>query len=143
MRSAPTTTEALLWQALRGSQLGVGFRRQFVIGDWKVRPRVTETFRRDEKLGIYFQVYNFQPDEKTQKPDGEIHYELVKNGTNEVVFNFDEDVASVQGASAQQVTIQKLLPLAKLDPGQYTLKMKITDRVKNQVVTPSAAFTVN
>lgn len=32
MRSAPTTTEALLWQALCGSQLGVGFRRQFVIG---------------------------------------------------------------------------------------------------------------
>ena len=32
MRMAPTTTEALLWQALSGSQLGVGFRRHFVIG---------------------------------------------------------------------------------------------------------------
>jgi crossover junction endodeoxyribonuclease RuvC len=32
MRVAPTTTEALLWQELRGSKLGVGFRRQLVIG---------------------------------------------------------------------------------------------------------------
>jgi very-short-patch-repair endonuclease len=32
MRSAPTTTEALLWTRLSGGQLGVGFRRQFVIG---------------------------------------------------------------------------------------------------------------
>ncbi len=32
MRSAPTTTEALLWQALSGSKLGVGFRRQYVVG---------------------------------------------------------------------------------------------------------------
>jgi len=34
MRSAPTTTEALLWQALRGSRLGVAFRRQVVIGEY-------------------------------------------------------------------------------------------------------------
>ena len=34
MRAAPTTTEALLWQALRGSRLGVSFRRQLVIGEY-------------------------------------------------------------------------------------------------------------
>ena len=31
MRRAPTTTEALLWAELRGSRLGVGFRRQVPI----------------------------------------------------------------------------------------------------------------
>ncbi len=34
MRSAPTTSEALLWQALRGSRLGVASRRQIVIGEY-------------------------------------------------------------------------------------------------------------
>ncbi len=34
MRAAPTSTEALLWSRLSGSQLGVGFRRQLVIGDF-------------------------------------------------------------------------------------------------------------
>jgi very-short-patch-repair endonuclease len=36
MRTAPTTSEALLWAALRGSRLGVGFRRQAVIGPFIV-----------------------------------------------------------------------------------------------------------
>jgi very-short-patch-repair endonuclease len=33
MRPSPTLSEARLWQALRGSRLGVAFRRQAVIGD--------------------------------------------------------------------------------------------------------------
>jgi very-short-patch-repair endonuclease len=32
MRAAPTASEALLWLALRGGQLGVAFRRQVVVG---------------------------------------------------------------------------------------------------------------
>src|SRR3984957_19802070 len=45
---------------------------QFVIGDTKVRPRLTDTFERGEKLGIYTQFYNFSPDEKTKKPNASI-----------------------------------------------------------------------
>jgi len=116
---------------------------QFVIGDSKVRPRVNEIFRRDEKMGIYFQIYNFGADEKSQKPSGDIQYEVVRNGSNAKVFDFTEDLKAVPGASAQQVTVEKLLPLVKLEPGQYTLRMKVTDRIRNQVVTPSATFTVN
>ena len=32
MRAAPTASEALLWLAVRGGQLGVVFRRQVVVG---------------------------------------------------------------------------------------------------------------
>jgi len=115
---------------------------RFVVGDSKVRPRLTDTFRQDEKLGIYLQLYNFGPDEKTQKPNGTIEYEVVKNGSNEKIFDFTEEVAKVPQASAQQVTIEKLLPLQTLKPGQYTLKMKVTDKNRNQTLTPSATFTV-
>jgi hypothetical protein len=116
---------------------------QFVIGPSKVRPRLSETFKRDEKMGIYLQVYNFTPDEKTQKPIGTIEYEVVKNGSNESVFQFAEDAANLDGASAQQVTVEKVLPLKALQPGQYTLKMKVTDKISNQVLNQSATFTVN
>ena len=36
MRRLPTSSEAVLWERLRGSRLGVGFRRQFVIREWIV-----------------------------------------------------------------------------------------------------------
>src|SRR5579884_3861087 len=115
---------------------------QFVIGDSKVRPRVNDTFKHDEKLGIYTQFYNFGTDDKTKKPSGSIEYEVIRNGSNEKMLTYTEDIASVPGASAQQVTVEKVLPLDKLKPGQYTLKMKVTDKVRNQVLTPSATFTV-
>jgi hypothetical protein len=115
---------------------------QFVVGDSKVRPRLNDTFRHDEKMGIYVQLYNFGPDEKTQKPNGTVQYEVLKNGTNEKIFDFSEDIAKMPDASAQQVTIEKILPLQTLKPGQYTLKMKVTDRNRNQTLTPSATFTV-
>ncbi|HUQ90986.1 MAG TPA: GWxTD domain-containing protein [Bryobacteraceae bacterium] len=115
---------------------------QFVIGTSKVRPRVGETFRRDEKMGIYVQLYNFGADEKTRKPSGTIEYEVIKAGTNEKIFDFSEEIDKIQGASAQQVTIEKLLPLQNMAPGQYILKMKVQDKVGNQTLTPQATFTV-
>lgn len=115
---------------------------QFVIGDSKVRPRIGASFKRGEKLGIYTQFYNFGTDQTTKKPSGTIEYEVVKNGTNEKIFSYSEDISKVPDSSAQQVTVEKLLPLNSLQPGQYTLRLKVTDKVRNQTLTPSATFTV-
>jgi GWxTD domain-containing protein len=115
---------------------------QFVIGDTKVRPRLTDIFDRDEKLGIYTQFYNFSPDEKTKKPNGSIEYDITKSGGKDSVLHYTEAVTAIPGASSQQVTVEKLLPLQSLEPGQYTLKMKVTDNNSNQVLTPTANFTV-
>ncbi len=115
---------------------------QFVIGTSKVRPRVGETFRRDEKMGIYIQLYNFTADEKTNKPTGTIEYEVVKTGSNEKIFDFAEEIDKIDGANAQQVTVEKILPLQNMEPGQYMLRMKVTDKLGNQTLTPSATFTI-
>jgi GWxTD domain-containing protein len=121
------------------NSIGTG---QFVIGDTKVRPRLSDTFDRAEKLGIYTQFYNFSPDAKTNKPNGSIEYDITKNGSKDSVFHYSEQVSGIPGASSSRVTVEKLLPLQTLEPGQYTLKMKVTDNNNNQVVTPSANFTV-
>jgi len=116
---------------------------QFVIGTSKVRPRLNEVFQRDEKLGIYLQLYNFGPDEKTRKPNGSISYEMVKVSNNEKVFGFSEEVGRLENSSSTQTTVERILSLKNLEPGQYILKMKVTDRNRNQTLTPSASFTVN
>jgi GWxTD domain-containing protein len=119
---------------------------QFAIGDTKVRPRIGAKFDKaeDEKLGIYFQVYNFQPDEKTQKPSGEISYEIAKVNSTDKVVDFTEDLSKVPNASANQVTVEKLLPLKGIAPGTYTLKVKATDKRGNQTIQlPPANFIVN
>jgi GWxTD domain-containing protein len=116
----------------------------FAIGDTKVRPRLGNAFTRDEKLGIYLQVYNFLPDEKTQKPSGEITYEIDKVNSTEKVLDFTEDISKLPNASSNQVTIAKLLPLKNIAPGTYTLKIKATDKRANQTLPiQSENFTVN
>jgi GWxTD domain-containing protein len=125
-------------EKLPTTSIGTG---QFVIGASKVRPRVNGKFRRDEKVGIYLQVYNFELDQLTHKPDGEVQYEVTKNGTNEKVFDFSEDLTQLTGGAAQMI-IEKLLPLQNFAPGDYTLKMKVIDKKRNETLSPTATFTV-
>ena len=125
-------------EKLPTTSIGTG---QFVIGASKVRPRVNGKFRRDEKVGIYLQVYNFELDQLTHKADGEVQYEVTRNGTNEKVFDFSEDLTQLTGGAAQMV-IEKLLPLQNFAPGDYTLKMKVIDKRRNETLSPTATFTV-
>jgi GWxTD domain-containing protein len=123
---------------------------QFVIGDSKVRPRMDSSFRRNERLGIYFQLYNFEVDEETKKPKGTIEYEFYKAGTNERIGDpIVEDVATALSTpssglegGATQVTVGHLLPLKDFQPGAYTLKVKVVDSKRNQTVNETANFTV-
>jgi GWxTD domain-containing protein len=115
---------------------------QFIIGDSKVRPRMGDVFKHDEKMGIYFKVYNLGADQDTHKPVGTVEYELVRSGSNEKIFDVTQDFSEIPDASAAQLTIEKFLPLKSLLPGQYTLQMKIVDKSRNQTLTPSAKFTV-
>ena len=115
---------------------------QFVIGDTKVRPRIDDIFKRDEKMGIYFKLYNLGSDEATRKPEGQVEWELTRNGSNEKVFNYTQNFSEVPDATPSQMTIQQFLPLKTLAPGKYTLRMKVTDKIRHQVLTPTADFTV-
>jgi hypothetical protein len=115
----------------------------FTIGDSKVRPRLGNKFNKDEKLGIYLQVYNFEPDEKTQKPSGSIEYEIDKAGSNEKLTEFSEEIGTIPNASANQVIIEKLVSLSAFAPGNYIIKVKATDKNRNQTVLQQGTFTVS
>ncbi len=127
----------------------------FVIGGSKVRPKLgladpeIPAFTRSEKLGLYIEFYNFESDETTHKPDGTIHYLIVKMAANkndppQQVYEYSENVKDMQGA-ASRVVAEHLLPLAELEPGDYKLTITGTDKLKSpvQTVTRSASFTVN
>jgi len=116
---------------------------QFVIGTDKVRPRVNATFKRDETMYIYMQVYNFEPGEKTRKPDGMVTYQIVKSGTNEVIAEISDDVSTLtRGGGGAQVIAERKVPLKDFQPGDYILKMKVTDKNRDETLTPSATFKV-
>jgi len=114
-------------------------RGQFVIGDIKVRPAVGEEFSREDRMGIYMQVYNLGIDENTHKPDATIEYAIMRE--KDVLFNHQESTADIEGAG-QQVTLEKVLPLSAFEPGEYKLQITINDKVSQQTLQPTIQFHV-
>ncbi|MBV9081644.1 MAG: GWxTD domain-containing protein [Acidobacteriaceae bacterium] len=121
------------------NSIGTG---QFVIRSSKVRPRVDETFKQGETMGIYTELYNFGMDEKTKKPQGTVEFDVVNAANNQTVLSQTEDLTAIPNASPFLVTVEKKLQLKSLPPGKYMLKLKVVDKLRNQTLTPSAAFTV-
>src|ERR1700674_2692864 len=112
---------------------------QFVLGSSKVRPRLDGDFTTADRLGIYMQVYNLKPDDKSHKSSATFQY-TVKKG-KEQIMQFKETSEEMK-QTGDQVTIERLLPLATLIPGKYSLEVNATDTLSNQTISRSAEFTV-
>ena len=116
------------------SQVGSG---PFVIGGTKVRPSVNNSFTREQRLGIYMQVYNLGLDDKTHKSSLDVQYEILKDG--KAILDQPEDAANLKKAS-QQFTVIKSMGLKSLTPGKYIVYIDVTDNIKKQSLSPSATF---
>ena len=119
----------------------------FVIGATKVRPRVPPSdgkpmsFKRDQKLNFWMQVYNLGVDDKTHKPSATVEYNVVNAATNKAVVHTVESTEQM-GNVGDQVTLQKTLSAANLGPGLYRIQIKVNDNVSKQTVDPSVTFAV-
>ena len=120
----------------------------FVIGNTRIRPRVPTgvsvpvTFHRAQNLNFWMQVYNLGIDEKSKKNDATIDYEVMDLATNKAVLQTQESSTKLS-PNADQVTLEKSMPLASLQPGKYKVTIKINDGVSKQQVAESAPFTVD
>lgn len=119
----------------------VGSDQQFVIGSMKVRPSVTESFKRAQNLGIYLQVYNLAVDQQTNRPSVQIEYTITNEKDKAQVLKYIETPDKVEGASSQ-LTIEKLMRLDSLQPGKYNVQIKVSDNISKQSIVPSATFEV-
>jgi len=121
----------------------------FVIGTMKVRPRVAPAdgkpalFKRDkdQKLNFWMQVYNLGVDEKTHKPSATIEYDIINVATNKPVVQKVESTDTM-GNVGEQVTLQKSIVAANLQPGVYKIQIKVSDNISKQTIDPSAMFAV-
>jgi GWxTD domain-containing protein len=131
-------------EAVPSKNVGTGM---FVIGTTKVRPRVAPSngkpmsFKRGQKVNFWMQVYNLSLDEKTHKPSATFEYDIVNAATNKQVVHA-VDSSEKMGNIGEQVTLQKTVQAANLDPGVYRVQIKINDNISKQTLDPSATFAV-
>jgi GWxTD domain-containing protein len=113
--------------------------RQFVIGDKKVIPNLTATYRRGAPLGVYMQIYNAGVDQTTLRPSVDVEYALMKDGKE--IGKQTEDWRG-NSDSGQRLTLARLVDSRGLAPGEYAIEVRVRDRVSGQSLVQSAKFAI-
>lgn len=118
-----------------------------VIGNTKICPRVTAgpafpvTYTRNQDLAFWMQVYNLGIDEASKSNSATVTYEIVDTATNDVILSKVIDSKDL-GSHSDQLTVDKTLPLAGLQPGKYKVTIKVNDEISKQMIAQSAPFVV-
>jgi GWxTD domain-containing protein len=118
-----------------------------VIGNTKVCPRVASNpatpvnYKRSQNLNFWMQVYNLGIDETSKSNLATVTYQIVDTATNSVVFEKQLDSKDL-GAHSDQITVEKTLSMAGLQPGKYKVTIKVNDEISKQEIAQSAPFVV-
>ena len=124
-------------------EVGAG---NFVIGNTKIRPRVPSTistpvvFHRGQNLNFWMQVYNLGIGDN-KRNDATIEYQVLDAATNKQILETEESAAKLN-PNADQLTLEKTMPLGSLQPGRYQVVITINDVVSKQQFAESAPFVV-
>jgi len=119
----------------------------FVIGTTKVRPRLDSAdgtpakFNRNQKLNFWMQVYNLGINDQSKKSSAQIEYDIVNSATKKAVVHAVETTDQL-GNAGDQITLEKSMSLASLEPGAYELTIKVNDNISKQSIAPTAKFLV-
>jgi hypothetical protein len=124
-------------------QIGSG---NFIISNMFIRPRVATglaapvSFKRSQDLNFWMQFYNLGIDEATKSNSATVTYRITDASGNIIL---EKQLESKDlGAHSDQLTVEKSLPIAGLEPGKYTVTVKIDDAISKQGIAQSAPFVV-
>jgi GWxTD domain-containing protein len=142
--TSSTLILADVMEKVPSKQVGTGM---FVLGSTKVRPRMDGAdgtpaqFKRDQKLNFWMQVYNLGINEQNKKSSAQFEYDIVNTATKKPVLHAVETTDQL-GNTGDQVTLEKSMSLASLEPGTYELTVKVNDNISKQSIAPTAKFLV-
>jgi hypothetical protein len=93
-------------------------------------------------LNFWMQVYNLGIDEKSKQNGATIEYQIMDLTTNKSILQ-TEELTTKTNPNADQLTLERSLPLASLQPGKYELSIKVNDGISKQQIAESAPFTID
>ena len=99
------------------------------------------SYKRDQDLNFWMQVYNLGIDEATKSNNVEVTYEITDAKTGVVLLEKHLDSKEL-GPHSDQLTVKNTLPMAGLQPGKYKVTIKVNDAITKQEIAQSAPFVV-
>jgi GWxTD domain-containing protein len=119
----------------------------FIIGNTYIRPRVSVNpvtpvkFKRDQHLNCWMQVYNLGIDEKTKSNSATVTYEIRDTTSDKLLLETHEESKDLS-AHSDQLTMERSVALAGLQPGKYRVTIRVNDAISKQEIAQSAPFVV-
>ena len=142
--SASSLILAAKMEKVPSKEIGAG---NFIIGNTKLLPTVTQSqmqpaiFHQNQNLNFWMQVYNLGINQDSKKNGATINYEIINMADGKPIFDTQE-LSSALGASSDQITLAKTVPLTTVPVGKYSVKVSVSDGVTKQEIAQTAPFTV-
>ena len=112
---------------------------QFQFGSLKVVPRVNGAFRRDEEMGFYFQVYGLQVDPSSSRPKAKVEFAIASRGREPAYWR---DASELLMPFRTHATFARIGSLSAFAPGDYDLRLRVTDSISGQQRAALVPFAV-
>jgi GWxTD domain-containing protein len=120
---------------------------KFIIGNTYIRPRVSSNavtpvkFTRSQRLNCWMQVYNLSIDDKTKSNSATVTYEIRDSTSDKLLLETHEESKDMS-AHSDQLTMERSVALAGLQPGKYKMTIRINDAISKREIAQSAPFVV-
>ena len=98
------------------------------------------SFRADETLNAWFQIYGLTTDEKGTHASALVEYILEKQGKKPLAPLKLSDLEVT--AAGSQITVRKALSLSGFESGDYHLTINVEDRTSHAKITQTVPFRV-
>lgn len=109
----------------------------YVTSQYKAAPRWGNIFKASDSLNALYQIYNAKLENESL--DLLVEYFII---SEEVGYRLNPQEIKQKMEPDKALASGTQVPLSPLKPGQYTFKIKITDRIASKVVEASAVFMV-
>ncbi len=142
--SASSLILAAKMEKVASKEIGQG---NFIIGNTKLLPAVAPNaaapaiFHKNQNLNFWMQVYNLGINQDSKKNGATIHYQITNLADGKDILSTNEN-SSALGASSDQITLAKSVPLATVPAGKYSVKVSVDDGISKQEIAQTAPFTV-
>ena len=105
----------------------------------KVYPAQGRRFSPGERLGLYFEVYSFDVDQSRDLADLDISATIVNSRGEELI---DGPASNLFSRFSDRVAAALVFPLEDIESGNYTLLLKVEDKIQQRNVRGRVRFKI-
>ena len=132
----------VLAREIRPGQQGATIADGFMTwSGWKVYPVLSDEFQATDPLNCYLEIYDFSRDQSSDSPQLDVDYEILRDSKAER-RSPDSFASQSTNLMVDRVIVLAPISLDGLEPGRYTLRLRIQDKISGESRESNVPFRI-